>query len=211
MILTRFGDLWLDFRDSIWSIPVDALQLSFLNSLGFCKSWRLSSSPSTCKFYLSITLPIIHHIDLHAYIAFYWLFPFYQYLCISYAYGHPIFCLSPTYLSSAIDVRHPSITNHTSLNQSNWIWKSDYCRFVIETRWLNPFTLKSSSRSIVCYFHTFGNNLGIKQKFAKYFKERCCFFFWLTFLLQMFSKKCFLRKIFPKSSGLFWLLWVSMG
>ena len=136
MILTRFGDLWLDFRDSIWSIPVDALQLSFLNSLGFCKSWRLSFSPSTCKFYLSFTLPIIHHIDLHAYIAFYWLFPFYQYLCISYAYGYPIFCLSPTNLSIAIDVRHPSITNHTSLNQSKWIWKYDWCIFVIETRWL---------------------------------------------------------------------------
>ena len=39
---------------------------------------------------------------------------------------------------------------------------------------VNPFTLKSSSRSIVCYFHTFGNNLEIKQKFAKYFKESCC-------------------------------------
>ena len=39
---------------------------------------------------------------------------------------------------------------------------------------LNPFTLESSSRSIVCYYHTFGNNLGIKGKSAKYFKESCC-------------------------------------
>ena len=28
--------------------------------------------------------------------------------------------------------------------------------------------------SIVCYFNTLGNNLGIKHKFTKYFKESCC-------------------------------------
>ena len=27
--------------------------------------------------------------------------------------------------------------------------------------------------NIVCYFHTFVNNLGIKQKFTKYLKESC--------------------------------------
>ena len=28
--------------------------------------------------------------------------------------------------------------------------------------------------NIVCHFHTFENNLGIKQKFTKYLKESCC-------------------------------------
>ena len=40
-----------------------------------------------------------------------------------------------------------------------------------ETVTLNPFTLRDPLESIVCYFHTFGNNLGIKQKFPKYLKE----------------------------------------
>ena len=59
--------------------------------------------------------------------------------------------------------------------------------------YFNPFTLKSSSRSIVCYFHTFGNNLGIKGKFAKYFKESCC-----LSSDQMFSKKCFCKENISK-------------
>ena len=60
---------------------------------------------------------------------------------------------------------------------------------------LNPFTLKSSSRSIVCYFHTFGNNLGIKRKFAKYFKESCC----------LSSDQHFTFKCFQKNVALAWL------
>ena len=32
-----------------------------------------------------------------------------------------------------------------------------------------------SLRSIVCFFHAFENNFGIKQKFTKYVKESCCF------------------------------------
>ena len=39
---------------------------------------------------------------------------------------------------------------------------------------VNPFTLKVPLESIVCHFHTFENNLGIKQKFIKYLKESCC-------------------------------------
>ena len=70
------------------------------------------------------------------------------------------------------------------------------------------FTLESSSRSIVCYFHTFGNNLGIKGKFAKYFKESCCLSSDQHFSFKCFKKNAFVRKIFPKSSGLFWPLWV---
>ena len=70
----------------------------------------------------------------------------------------------------------------------------------------NPFTLKSFSRSIVCYVHTFGNNLGIKLKFAKYFKESCCLSSDQHFSFKCFQKNAFVRKIFPKSSGLFWPL-----
>ena len=38
----------------------------------------------------------------------------------------------------------------------------------------NPFTLRLPPESIVCYFHTLENKLGIKQKFIKYLKESCC-------------------------------------
>ena len=34
--------------------------------------------------------------------------------------------------------------------------------------------LKSPPESIVCYSHTFENNLRIKQKSTKYLKESCC-------------------------------------
>ena len=39
---------------------------------------------------------------------------------------------------------------------------------------VNPFTFRASLESIVCYFYTFENNLGIKQKFSKYLTESCC-------------------------------------
>ena len=41
----------------------------------------------------------------------------------------------------------------------------------------NPFTLRVTQKSIVCYFHTFENNLGIKQKlFEKYYQNcQACF------------------------------------
>ena len=38
---------------------------------------------------------------------------------------------------------------------------------------VNPFTLRVSLESIVCYFHTFVNNSGIKLKLSKYLKESC--------------------------------------
>ena len=37
----------------------------------------------------------------------------------------------------------------------------------------NPFTLRVPQESIVCYFHTFENNLEIKQILTKYLKESC--------------------------------------
>ena len=41
---------------------------------------------------------------------------------------------------------------------------------LLKSSWqkFNQFTLRVALRGIVCYFHTFENNLGIKQKFTKY-------------------------------------------
>ena len=70
---------------------------------------------------------------------------------------------------------------------------------------INPFTLKNSSRNIVCYFHTFENNLRMKRSFAKYLKIRC-----LSsdqhFSFKYFQKNAFVKEIIPKLSGLFWPL-----
>ena len=38
---------------------------------------------------------------------------------------------------------------------------------------VNPFTLRVTLESIVCYFYTFENNLRIKEMFAKYLNESC--------------------------------------
>ena len=76
---------------------------------------------------------------------------------------------------------------------------------------LNPFTHRVTLESIVCYSHTFGNNLGIKGNFKKYLKESC----WLAsdqhFSFKCFPENVFASKIIQKSSGLFWLLLVLMG
>ena len=51
-------------------------------------------------------------------------------------------------------------------------------KFIAMRSWMglwpcNPFTLRVSLESIVCYFRTFVNNSGIKQKLSKYLKESC--------------------------------------
>ena len=51
---------------------------------------------------------------------------------------------------------------------------------------LNQFTLRDTLESIVCYAHTFENNLEIKQNLTKYMKESCC-----LASDQHFSFKCF--------------------
>ena len=45
---------------------------------------------------------------------------------------------------------------------------------ILDTCYINPFTLRVPLRGIVCYFNTFENNLGIKQKFTKYLLKSCC-------------------------------------
>ena len=69
---------------------------------------------------------------------------------------------------------------------------------------LNPFTLRIPLAIIVCYSHTFVNNLGIKRKFTKYLKESCCMASDQHFSFKPFPQNAFVRKIFPKSSCLFW-------
>ena len=63
---------------------------------------------------------------------------------------------------------------HSCLHQtgSNTFWplKLDRSRIC---ELLNPFTLRVPQESIVCYFHTFENNLEIKQILTKYLKESC--------------------------------------
>ena len=39
--------------------------------------------------------------------------------------------------------------------------------------YLNPFSLRVPQKSMVCYFHTFENNIEIKQILTKYLKESC--------------------------------------
>ena len=58
---------------------------------------------------------------------------------------------------------------------------------------VNSFTLRGALESIVCYSHTFGNNLGRKRKFTKYLKESCC-----LASDQHFSFNCFFWKCFSK-------------
>ena len=77
------------------------------------------------------------------------------------------------------------------------------CQYSIH---LNPFTLRVPVQNVVCYFHTFENDFGIKRKFTKYLKESCCFTSGKHFSFKYFPKNAFVGKIFPKCSGLFWLL-----
>ena len=58
-------------------------------------------------------------------------------------------------------------------------------------RVVDPFTRKSSCRNIVCYFHTFESNLGMKRNFTKYLKEICCMSYNQHFSFKCFQKKCF--------------------
>ena len=61
---------------------------------------------------------------------------------------------------------------------------------------LNPgFTLRAPLGSIVCYPHTFENNLGIKPKFIKYLRESCCLASYKHFSFIYFPKNAFDRKI----------------
>ena len=78
--------------------------------------------------------------------------------------------------------------------------------FAVLTCRLNPLTLRVPLGSIVCYFHTFENNLGIKQKFTKYLREGFCFTSGQHFSFKYFPKKGFVRNIFSKLLGLFWPL-----
>ena len=63
---------------------------------------------------------------------------------------------------------------------------------------LNPFRLRVTLESVVCYSHTFENNLGIKQKFTKYLKESHCLASDQHFSFKCFPENASVSKIFPK-------------
>ena len=54
--------------------------------------------------------------------------------------------------------------------------------------YFNPFTLRGALKTIVCYSHTFENNVGIKWIFTNNLKESCC-----LASNQHFSFKCFFK------------------
>ena len=68
----------------------------------------------------------------------------------------------------------------------------------------NPFTLRVTLKSIVCYSHTFKNNLGIKRKIMKYLKKSCYLASDQHFFFKCVPTNASVSKIFHKSSGLFW-------
>ena len=81
-----------------------------------------------------------------------------------------------------------------------WNWQTKLSRGTLSengsnnTKFLNPFTLRAPPESIVCYFHTLKNNLGIKRKFKKYLKESCCLTSGQHFSIKYFSQNAFCLK-----------------
>ena len=75
----------------------------------------------------------------------------------------------------------------------------------------NPLILRASLEGNVCYSHSFENNFEIKHKFTKYLKESYCLASDQHFSFKCFPENASVGKIFPKLSGLFWLLRVLMG
>ena len=74
--------------------------------------------------------------------------------------------------------------------------------------WVNPVTLRVPLESVVCYSDTFENNLWMMCKFTKYLKGVCYLTSYQYFSFKCFQENNFVSKIFPKSSGLIWPLWV---
>ena len=85
------------------------------------------------------------------------------------------------------------------------------CKASPSVETFNSSTLKSSSRNIVCYFHTFVNNLGTKLTFTKCLKESCCMASDQHFYFKYFQENTYLSNIFSKLPGLSWPLWALMG
>ena len=79
------------------------------------------------------------------------------------------------------------------------------------SRRVYPFTLRVTLQSVVCYSHSFENNLWIERKFTKHLKKSSCLASEQHFSLKYFQENASVSKIFPKSSGLFRPIWVLMG
>ena len=65
-------------------------------------------------------------------------------------------------------------------------------------KYLNLFTLRFPLESIICYFRTFENNLGIEQTFTKYLMESCCLTSGQHSSFKYFLKNGFVRKNISK-------------
>ena len=76
-------------------------------------------------------------------------------------------------------------------------WVASDCTFSFKNI-INPFTLRTPPESIVCYFHTFENNLGIKRKFKKYLKQSCYLTSGQHFSIKYFPQHAFRSKSFTK-------------
>ena len=68
---------------------------------------------------------------------------------------------------------------------------------------VNSFTLRNTLESIVCYSHSFENNLGIKQKLTKYLKESCCLASDQHFSFKCFQKDALYGKYFQNRQASF--------
>ena len=78
--------------------------------------------------------------------------------------------------------------------------KSNYT-FIVEI--INPSTLRVPLERIVCYSHTFENNLGIKLKFTKKWKESFCMASDQHFYFKYFPENTFISKIFSNCQACF--------
>ena len=112
-----------------------------------------------------------------------------------------------------LDVVLKNNNNNNNISLSDKEWSCFKCRKINNKslKVFNPFTLRVSLESVVCYSHTFENIFWIKQKFTKYLKESSCLACDQHFSFKCIQENVFLNEIFPKLSGLFWLLWVLMG
>ena len=77
------------------------------------------------------------------------------------------------YMQNMIDLS-VSATMAALMEQMHKIAQVEYYHHCVShCRVINPFALRVPQESIVCYFHTFENNLEIKQILTKYLKESC--------------------------------------
>ena len=73
--------------------------------------------------------------------------------------------------------------------------------------WLIHSFLELNLKITVCTYDTFENNLGIDYQFEKYLKENCRPSSNQHFSFKYFPKDALVKKIYPKSSGIFFAMY----